>query len=67
MTPKPPTLAQVNTEIRKVKLILSSNINCLEGIKWLGIAEDYVNEIERMIEHNKQYLKMLDTIKEKLI
>ena len=62
-----PTISEVNAEIRKVKRDMKGNIDTRDGLKFLVPTSKFIAEVEQMIEHQKELIKCLETIKEKLL
>lgn len=69
-----PSIAEINAEIRKIKHIMKGNIDTRNGLKFLVrdckfILDNskFILDIEQTIEIQKEIIKCLQRIKEKLI
>ncbi len=62
-----PTLKEVNAEIRKVKRDIKANEEVRFALNLFTPTSKFVAEIDDAIEHQKEIIKCLETIKEKLL
>lgn len=66
---KDPTIPQINAEIRKVKKDMKGNEDVLNGLTFLcpGAAPNFIEQVKTSIENQKEIIKCLESIKEKLL
>lgn len=62
-----PTIVEVNAEIRKIKRAMKGNIDTRNGLKFLVPDCEFISEVGKMIEDQKEIIKCLERIKERLI
>ncbi len=65
--PKQPTLAEVNQEIRKIKRQMRGNNDVLAGLMMIDAKNEFIEEVTKMIEHQKEVINCLNCIREKLL
>ena len=61
-----PTLAEVNIEIRRIKRLIKINEEVIKGLKLIDKKLRFIPEMSSVVESQKEYLKCLEHIKEKL-